>query len=241
VDFLAAVATGDLTEIEKGMDEVVKASSVPNAPKATPKVTAAKMEEKTGGLVSDSAAGIYVETVDFCLSIACSIFAGSDSTKPYEIPQEKKAQYQKIAAQYFDSIDYQANPGTFFVFATIVIIAGPAWKAWNDRKERLRVSAFASARKAAQKQADNDAQNSLFTDEDLSALRQPPKRKRFEHDEDGFYLYSAPETGAASYLKKEDRTEAVSSQVAGFYREFEAKNGRKPTNKQTYTYLLANA
>lgn len=237
LDFLSAVATGDLDDIETSFSEAIKSKGAEKKPEAK---TLKQMEQKAG-LVADSAAGLYVETVDLCLGIVCSIIAGSETSKPYEIPSDKKEQYQRIASQYFESINYEANPGTYFAFATIVILAGPIYKAYNDRKERLKVSAFASARQKMREKAaiPDETQTTLFDEKTISAMKQPPRRKRFEHDEDGFYMYSAPENGSAAYLKKEARTDAVPANIASFFREFEARHGRKPTNKEVTTYIMS--
>ena len=240
LDFLSDIVSGDLDNIETNFNEALKDK---NTPKAAAKKTPKQMEQKGGTLVSDSAAGLYVETVDLVLGIVCSMVSGSDSSKPYEIPSDKKEQYQRITTQYFDSINYEANPGTYFLFATVVILAGPVWKAYNDRKDRVKLEAFNSARAKARERAAQTAQTgqqtTIFDSEDLAALKNAPRRKRFEFDDDGFYTYSAPEKGASAYLKKELRVEAVPSNIANFVRNFEQTHGRKPENKEVTTYLTS--
>lgn len=240
LDFLENIVSGDLDTIEQDFNDAIKEKG---APKAAVKKTPKQMEAKGGTLVSDSAAGLYVETVDLVLGIVCQMVSGAESSKPYEIPSDKKEQYQRIATTYFDSINYEANPGTFFLFATIVILAGPVWKAYNDRKERVKMSAYNSARSRIRETAAQNTipgqQTSFFDTKDMEALKNAPKRKRFEFDDDGFYTYSAPEAGSSEYLKKELRTEAVPGNIATFVRNFEGSHGRKPTNKEITTYLMS--
>ena len=82
-------------------------------------------------------ANMYVESMDFVVSMACGFLSGTDS-ELHEAKQSKKDRYEKICTKFFNGLEMKIKKVHIFAFATLVFAAPQFASAFRMRQDEAK-------------------------------------------------------------------------------------------------------
>ena len=172
---------------------------------------------------------MYVQILEVVWSGVCSWFSGISTD--YNFDKKLKDRYERISAMYFEAQNIRLTPTHFFVLMTCLVLFSPAFKAFGDRKRRLKAENF--RKKVDDRNRKNvGSQAVLFESETVQKGR---VYYAAEKDADGVSWYTK-DAVSGTYAKKSER-ERVPPELETFIFDFKERNGAWPTKKQVETFL----
>ncbi len=227
-DEIFSFAEGKFLEMSKNRDA--------DAP-ANPGRIATSQEEKTLNTkevmspeMIEISAAMYVQILESVWSGICEWFSGVGGE--YNFDRKMKERYEKITSMYFEAQNVRLTPTHFFALMTVFVLFGSGWKAYGDRKRRIKAESFKKKVDARNQKRNTGEQATLFDSEPIARGR---LYYAAERDEDGKVWYTKhPTTG--TYAKRLER-EQVPPELQDFIIDFKANNKAWPTKKQVDTFL----
>lgn len=134
--------------------ETVAPPTTGPAPKPEPEQKDEPTPEEKRKLAEKNAS-MLVNVTDLLVSRLCSLLSGEDHER-YKLHKIEKEEYKEAAAAYFETLKTKVSPALIFFTSTLTIFSGILFKAWGDRKRKIKeretAAKLEAERKAAQEQ-----------------------------------------------------------------------------------------
>lgn len=194
------------------------------------KITAEISETMSPEMIEISSA-MYVQILEGVWGGVCEWFSGVSGN--YDFDKKMKERYEKITAMYFAQQNVKLTPSHFFAIMTLFVLFGSGYKAFKDRKKRLKAENFAKKSRAQNDKRSAGEQATLF---DVAPVTKSRNYYAAEPDAETGILYYTKDPISGAYAKKADR-EQVPPELSQFLLDFKQRNSVWPTKRQVEAFL----
>lgn len=237
--------------LENGLEKSLKTQSQTDAPAAPAsdgaKTTISGNNDPLLGQGIEISVEIYIEILEAISSSAAAWWA-MDESQDFSFDKKMKARYARVAELYAKTQNVQVSPGFLFFAFTVVLLGQVGFRAHKTRTANIRAENFRRSLVQKNPKKNHVGQTSL----DFGGTEYPEEktvkpsngggftvpeserlRKDWRIDKNGYY----ERDGNGVYLKKEDRKQRPSAELAAWMADMYRVNLVYPSNKQVKTFL----
>lgn len=164
-------------------------------------------------------AKVITESVDFISQMFASRYSGA-APSAFKMEQDLKQQYGLAMKAYLDTAKRKPTP-----LQVLIMVAGGHAGAVIYQAIQYKQSAEKAkqAERAMHVRSTSTDPNELKrASEELKETQEGPKRRKFQLDDEGFYIFDA-EGGPNSYIKQADRTEKPDVKIKAWIDQYRSQ------------------
>lgn len=168
---------------------------------------------------------MYVEILEAVTIILCEWVSGLPNPVGYAFKKSLKERYEKVSALLIQAENIAITPMHLFLLMTILLVGGSVWRAYGDKKKRIKKETAAKKINMAQQKGSDileqnsiDAQRSNFTPRIVDGVAY--------YDKDPFGKYA-----------KKGELEEIPPEISAFIFEHKKNKGVWPSKTDIEKFL----